>query len=312
MVETGVHRYGSKKRLGVLSAVCVAAAITVELWHLNGGTATAATPTAVKVTRGDLIVSVGGVGQIAQIGGSGQPGTTPAGAATTLTTDTSGAPIFPRSSGQLTAYLVTPGQHVAAGDPIAVVDDGGASAAAIGQAGSDVAIARLELRQRQTSDPLRGTPPTRAELAAGRAAFASARARLARVLSPPRKADVSVAKLDLERAKADLETLLGGPAGVRADAVLIAEQNVEVAQLRLDRMLAPPNPADIAAARAELAKAEADLEALVRNDRTQPVTQKEIDAARAAIEAARLKLERVLAPADPADIAAARAQLERT
>jgi hypothetical protein len=29
--------------------------------------------------------------------------------------------------------------------------------------------------------------------------------------------------------------------------------------------------------------AEADLEALVRNDRTQPVTQKEIDAARAAI-----------------------------
>ena len=58
-------------------------------------------------------------------------------------------------------------------------------------------------------------------------------------------------------------------------------------------------------------KAEADLEALVRSDRTQPVTKKEIDAAKAAITAARLKLERLLAPADPADVTAARLELER-
>ena len=56
-------------------------------------------------------------------------------------------------------------------------------------------------------------------------------------------------------------------------------------------------------------KAEADLEALVRNDRTQPVTKKEIDAAKAANKAARLKLERLLAPADSADVTAARLEL---
>jgi HlyD family secretion protein len=122
---------------------------------------------------------------------------------------------------------------------------------------------------------------------------------------------VSTARLDVKRAEADLETTLGGTPGARADAILVAQQSVELAQGRLDRILAPPHPADVAAAEAEVQKAEADLEALVRSDRTQPVTKKEIDAAKAAITAARLKLERLLAPADPADVTAARLELER-
>lgn len=122
---------------------------------------------------------------------------------------------------------------------------------------------------------------------------------------------MSAAQLDVRRAEADLETIRGGAAAARADVLLLAQQNVELAQGRLDRILAPPNVADVAAAQAELKKAEADLEALVRSDRTQPVTLKEIEAARAAIDAARLKLARVLAPADPADVTAARLELER-
>lgn len=292
----------------VLLALVAAVGIGFVGCGSQGGAAPAAAPVGLMATRGDLTVTVGGVGQIVQAGQSTQPppttGTAPA-------AETPGFSVFPQVSGQVTVFLVAPGQHVAAGQPVALLNDGRLAAAVISQAQIDVATVELEWRQKRRSDPSKGIPPTPAEFAAGRVAVTSARARLARLLSPPRPADVSGGRLELKRAQADLETTLGGAPEARAGAMLIARQNVELAQSRLDRILAPPHPADVAAAQAEVAKAEADLEALVRSDRTQPVTQKEIDAAKAAIEAARLKLARVLAPADPTDVTAARLELER-
>jgi HlyD family secretion protein len=301
---------GSDRRRGlILLAVALAVGVGIAMRGLPGGTATAAAPVGLTATRGDLTVTVGGVGQIVQAGQSTQP--PPTTGTTTPTVETPGFSVFPQASGQLTAFLVQPGQHAAAGQPVALLNDGGLAAAGINQAQVDVSTAKLELLQKRTSDPLKGIPPTPAEFAAGRASVISARARLARLLSPPRPADVSAARLEFKRAQADLQTTLGGTPEARAEATLIAQQNADLAQGRLDRILAPPNPADVAVAQADLAKAEADLEALVRSDRTQPVTQKEIDAGKAAIEAARLRLARVLAPADPTDVAAARLELAR-
>ena len=299
-----------RRRVLVLLALASAVGIGIAVWGFRGVTATAAAPVGLTATRGDLTVTVGGVGQIVQAGQSTQPPAT-TGGSTAPAAGTPGFSVFPQASGQITVFLVAPGQHLTAGQPVALLNDGGLAAAGISQAQIDVATARLEWRQKRTRDPSKGIPPTPAEFAAGHAAVTSARARMTRLLSPPRPADVSTARLDVKRAEADLETTRGGTPEGHADAILVAQQSVELAQGRLDRILAPPNPADVAAARAEVAKAEADLEALVRSDRTQPVTEKEIDATKAAIEAARLKLARVLAPADPADVTAARLELER-
>ncbi|MGI8478833.1 MAG: efflux RND transporter periplasmic adaptor subunit [Gaiellaceae bacterium] len=305
------------RRLFILVILVVALVTAAGLWRLQGGTASAQPVTGLKAARGDLTVTVGGVGRIVQVGEPAPIPTAP-GSSTAATGETPGTAVFPRASGQVTALLVAPGDRVAAGEPLALLDDGGVAAGAISQARIDVQTAqidretaKLERRQKQTSDPLKGIPPTRAEFAAAEAAVTSARGRLARVLAPPRAGDVSTVRLDVKRAEADLETTLGGTPANRVDAILVAQQSVALAQGRLDRILAPPHPADVAAAEAEVMKAEADLEALVRSDRTQPVTLKEIKAAEAAIKAALLKYQRLLAPADPADVTAARLELER-
>jgi len=307
---TRVFRSGRGGRFFLLVILVAALVTAVGVWRLQGGTASAQPAPGLKASRGDLTVTVGGVGRIVQ---AGEPTQAPpaAGSSTASAGETPGSAVFPQVSGQVTEFLVSPGDRVVAGEPLAVLDDGGVAAGAISQARIDLDVAQLERRQKRASDPLKGTPPTRAELAAAAASVISARVRLGRVLLPPRAGDVSTARHDVKRAEADLETTLGGTPEARADAILIAEQSVELAQARLDRILAPPHPADIAVAEAEVQKAEADLEALVRSDRTQPVTKKEIDAATAAIKAARLKLERLLAPPGAADVTAARVELER-
>ena len=228
-------------------------------------------PTA-KATRGNLVVAVGGVGRIVQsragseisvpsgsaggASGSGSGG----GGQTTASADG----VFARTSGRVSKFLVSPGDRVVAGQALAVLDDGGTVASALRLAEVDVRMAQLELKQKRTSDPLKGLPPTRPELVAARAAVTSARARLQRVLSPPRAADVALARLELKRAEADLETLFGGSQAARTGATEIAQKNVELAQERLDRLTQPANPADVSLAETEIKRAEADLATLQR------------------------------------------------
>jgi HlyD family secretion protein len=191
---------------------------------------------------------------------------------------------------------------------MAYLDDGGVAAGALLQARNELATALLELRQKRTSDPLiTGIPPTTEELAAGRSAVLSARERLARLLGPPSRADLSAARTDLRRAEADLETLVGGSPADRAEAIKLARENVQLTQLRLDRILAPPDAADVAAAQQDVMKAEAELADLIRAQ--PPPSPETLAAARQAVAAARLKLARILAPAHPADVSAARLDL---
>ncbi|MDQ2909418.1 MAG: efflux RND transporter periplasmic adaptor subunit [Actinomycetota bacterium] len=312
----------------LLGAVLAAAAGGgFAVWKLHGTSAAKVSAPVATATRGDVIVSVGGVGRIGEArptsqislpstagsssSGAAAPASAPGAAAPSTSGGVSSADaVFPHTSGRVSRLLINPGEHVTAGQPLAMLEDGGSAAGAVLQVQAEIATALVELQQRRTSDPLKGVPPTPLELSAGRFAVTSARTRLKRLLGPPRQADVSAARFELARAKADLETLLGGSPVARARARALAQQNVQLAQQRLDKLLAPPDPADVSAAELELKRAQADLADLQRV--RPPASPEALAAAQQAVDAARLKLARALAPASPADVTAARVELQKS
>ncbi len=128
--------------------------LVVAIWSLQGGGSASAddTPTA-TATRGDIVDSVGGVGRIVQANAA-RPIATPAPAAGTATGSSAPAEappdaVFPRASGRLARYVVAPGDLVVAGQPLAVLEDGGAAAAGVQQARNDLSTALVELRQKR-------------------------------------------------------------------------------------------------------------------------------------------------------------------
>jgi RND family efflux transporter MFP subunit len=297
--------------------------VGVAVWHLQGGAAAEASTLEVTATRGDLVVSVGGVGRIVDARSSGLvvPATgggavsgAPSGASGATGGGAATAPadaVFPHASGHVLGYLVVPGQQVVAGQPLALIDDRGTAAFSVAQAQNNLATALLELRQKRTTDPTRGHLPTPAELAVGRLGVAVARERLARLLGPPRRADVSAAQLEVKRAEADLETLRRGTPAARAEAIRIARRNVELAEQRLERILAPPDAADLKAAEAEVKRAEADLAVLLR---PQPAPLPEaVAAARRAVTVAQENLAdaKAATPPNPAAVRAAELELDK-
>jgi HlyD family secretion protein len=313
-----------RRAVAILVALAgtTALAIMLSLGTLRSSPASAQSPGAVaKASRGNVVLTVGGVGRIVPAGLSAEisiPASAPTSGSAQGSAGSSGAAppaatsstsVFPRASGRLLRFLVAPGDRVAAGQPLALLDDRHSAADAVGQARTEVATAMVELRQKRTSDPLKGIPPTQAELTAAHRAVTSARARLARVLQGAAPADISTARLDVKRAEADLETLQGGTPEARAAAIRVAEQNVQLAQARLDKLLAPPNPADVAAAEADVRRAESDLAVLFKP--TAGTVPEEITAAKAAVASARAKLARLTGPPDPADVTAARLEVER-
>jgi RND family efflux transporter MFP subunit len=189
---------------------------------------------------------------------------------------------------------------------LAVLDDGGVSGSAVRQAKNDLATARLELRQKKTSDPIRGIPATGDELAFGQAAIISAQEKLDQVISGARRADVDLAWQELRKAEADLETLQGGNAEARSEEVAVARRLLEQAQDRLERALTP-DPADVAVATAELKKAEAELAVLQRAP--EGPTPEELNAARLAVTNAEAALAEAKADGKPQDVIRA-AELE--
>jgi RND family efflux transporter MFP subunit len=306
--------------------VAAAMAVGVIVWRLQSPAPARGSLRTVAATRGDVVVTVGGLGRIVEANAAGliqlpsspasSSGATASATGSTSATGSAGSvasipagAVLPRASGRVSRVLVAPGGHVAAGDVVALLDDGGTAATAVVQARDDVATARLELLQKRTSDPLKGLRATPAELAAGQLAVISARQRLARILGPPRPADVQTARLDVRRAEADLEVLQGGTAEAHARAIQIAQRNLQLAQQRLARVLEPPSPADVGAAELEVRRAEADLAAQIRGD--VPSSPESLVAARKAIEVARLKLAKLLEPPAPADVTAANLEVDR-
>ncbi len=279
------------------------------------GSAAAPSPF-IKAARNDIVVSVGGVGRIVEANGAseiavpaGNGGGAASGASGSTTATAPADAVFPRASGHLRRFLVKPGQHVTTGQKLALIDDGGASTAAVAQARNDLSAALLELEQKQTSDPSKGTPPTSAELAAADEAVTAAHQRLARLRSGPRPADMSAARLDVKRAVADLQALKGGSPAARAEAIRLAKQNVRLAKTKLSRLLAPPTKSEVSAADADVEKAVAELAAL-KNPPLPPLPEA-VKAVQSGVTAAKDKLSKLTGAPDPGTILGAQAELAK-
>jgi len=304
------------RRRAVVCAILGSAVCLVAVLQFGGGAAAQSDAPIATATRGDVVVSVGGVGRIVEAGATADIAVPSAAAASSssggATTSPSSAPadaVFARTIGHVARFLVAPGRHVSAGRPLAVLDDGGLAASGIAQARNDLAVARLELQQKRTSDPLKGVPPTAAELAAADVALTSTREKLDTVLRGARPADLSAARLDVTRSNADLETLRGGTMAARARAIALAQETVRLAQARLARLLAPASPADLSAAQADVKKAEADLAALLK-PAPAPLPEA-VAAAKQAVSAAEKKLAQASGPADPVAVATAQLEVKR-
>jgi HlyD family secretion protein len=307
------------RRRGQMIILCVIPVVFgFAVWGSQGGTAAQADPATAIAERGDLVKSVGGVGRIVQArasgliarpssGGTGGSGSGSGSGSAAASADTSPDAVFPRTSGRIKRYAVRRGQRVVAGQVLAALDDGGAAASAVRQARNALSTARIELRQKQTSDPLKGIPATGAELTAAQVAITAAEEKLKQLLGNARRADISAAWLEVRRAEADLETLRGGTAPARGDAIRVARRNLEAAQDRLQRALTP-DAADVATATADLRKAEADLAELLRAP--DGPTAEEIAAARTAVANAEQTLAEAKAAVPPVQSQIRSAQLE--
>ncbi|HEV7639928.1 MAG TPA: efflux RND transporter periplasmic adaptor subunit [Gaiellaceae bacterium] len=239
--------------------------LAVDGLHPTRAAPSSSTATATAV-RGDVRATVGGLGRVV-VAGQGTSLNVPAGASAssaTSTTPPSGqtaAPpgaVFATAAGHIGRYLVAPGQRVAPGQPIAVLDDGGTAATAEQQARGDLASARLELAQKQVSDPTKGVPPTQVELRAANLAIAAARERLGQLVHPTR-ADVLAAQLDIRKATADLDTLTRN---VPPAALSAARAAIDAATVKLAQVSGLPTQVELTAAQLELAKAQAEIDAL--------------------------------------------------
>lgn len=285
----------------VLLGASVATALVV--WPLQGGGGAATTLPTAKASRGDVVLTVGGVGRIVSAR-STNPVAAPAPQGSASATAPADA-VFASVSGRIGRYFVTPGQRISAGQPVAVLDDSGTAAAALEQAQAELETARLELQLKQTSDPARGLAPSTAELTAARFAATAAGRRVA-LLERPAAADVTAAQLDLRKAEADLAVLQRASTPV---ALTTAERAVGVAHQKLGQA---GGPADTLAVRQELARAQAELDALG----TGP-SATAIEAAKLAVTLAQQKLAELAGGAAPSattqarfDLAKAQADLE--
>lgn len=326
--------------IALLVLAVAAGATTYRVLH--AGSRTASRVPTVGVGRGDVVVTVGGVGHVVtagstslgagtavSAGGVGGAGSSQSGAGGG--TPLPAGAVTPRVSGRVARVLVRPGAEVVAGEPLAVVDDAGAAATALHQATNEVAAATVELDRaqhplspaeaaalaaevRRTQADLEtlggGTARDRADaLRRARESVTVASAKLRLVQHPRTAADIAAARAEVARAEAELAALLAPPAPPTAESVAAARAALTAAEARLRRLTGPPDPLAVTAARAEVTKAQADLAVLLTQ--SPPAPQVELDAARAAVDTATARLAQLLGPPDPADVATAQAEVSR-
>jgi macrolide-specific efflux system membrane fusion protein len=311
--------------VALVAAVVVVAGV---VWSTQrGGGSSSAKGEFVTAQRGQVAVTVGGIGHVNTLAGAGRlavPSATPtsatgaggggSGAASSPSTASSAssgstaAPadaVFPQVGGHVTRLLVRPGERVAAGQAIATVADDGTTQTNLLQARGDLSTARLELAQKQVQDPARGVPPTSAELASGRQAISAARSKLRQVTGPPLPADVAAAQLDLSKAIADQHSARGSAPG----SVAAAQLAVASARQKLALVTGAADPAEVTAAQLDVAKATLDQETLLHPPTVPSAAT--IAAADAAIVTAQQRLADAQASGTSADIAAAQADLAK-
>ncbi len=194
-----------------------------------------ATPSTVTVTRGAITATVSGIGTVA--------------AARTLDLT------FP-TAGTVTQVLARPGDTVAAGQPIARLDDRVLqSQVANAQAGLLAARAKLVQSEHGDAKP--------EDIAAARAQLAGAQAAYDKLAAGPSAPDVTSAEASLKSAEANLRSVLAGPTATdlatAQASVRSAEAQLAQAQKDLADLKAQPRPDDVRNAELALEQAKDSL-----------------------------------------------------
>ncbi len=213
-----------------------------------------------------------------------------------------------RSSGVVAELLVQVGDKVEAGQLLARLDDT--------EARAQVRQAEINLRQAEISLAKLTEDVSAAELAAAQGNLASARAALTKLTSPASSQEVLAARQNLKSAQDKLATLLAGPdeatiANAKADLKL-AELNLQSAQAAYDKVKWQPDVGMSSQALAlqqatiEYEKAKAAYAAAVAGP-----TEEEIAAARASVASAQAQLDSLLAEPNADEVAAAQAQVDQ-
>src|SRR5262249_13654059 len=132
MTAVGVQR---AMLIGLAGAVL--SGIGIWVFERQSGQAKPTSLPTASATRGDLLVAVGGVGRLVEATASSAIGVP---AAAGSSTSPGAAPVaaspdavFARATGRLSKFLVSPGRRVAAGQALAVLDDGGNATNAVNQ-----------------------------------------------------------------------------------------------------------------------------------------------------------------------------------
>ena len=201
-----------------------------------------------------------------------------------------------KAPGRVQKVLVSEGQTVKAGQELA----------RLGTQAFDQAVLRaqanLKLTQSQLEKARAGARPE--EIAEAEAAVAIAQAG-----AQARDAAVSVAKGNLEAARADLQSAQTG-IDVARSGLAAAEAKWNGAQANLNKLLAGPTATEISIAEKEVERAKNEVSAWERQrDASWSTLEGKLEAARASVQIAQLKLDQLKAGARAEDIAAARAQV---
>ncbi|MGC8838810.1 MAG: efflux RND transporter periplasmic adaptor subunit [Anaerolineae bacterium] len=220
-----------------------------------------------------------------------------------------------KAVGVVSKVYVEPGDRVEAGEVLAELQADELDLA-VRQAEIALAISQARLDQL-----LAGA--SEEEIAAAEAALASALANYERITNGPGQAEVAAARASLASAQKNLEKLLRGPT---EDEVATAKANLERARIALERAQSEYDKVSWIGAVGALPQALAleqatiDYEAALAAYRlaTQGATEAQIEAARAQVAQAEASLKRLLdSPTDAelagaeAQVAQARAQLQR-
>jgi multidrug resistance efflux pump len=217
------------------------------------------------------------------------------------------------TGGRLLAVHVRAGDRVQAGDAIATLDDTDVREQ-VTQAELNLQLAELALEDLARGADPSALASARANLASAQAGLASATSSLAALTSPPGEYQILAAQQSLQGAKQALQDLLDLP---DPDAIQIAKANLTAAEMQvqaaqaaydrvahLDYVAMSGEAMNLWQATTDYERAQAEC-----NEALKGATEDQIAAARAQVSLAQAELDALQEAPDPAALAAAEAQV---
>jgi len=277
--------------LWIIVIVLVLAAVAGGAYYYNNVYVQAQAPieeptiTTAQVGQGDLVITASGSGTLVP---------------------SSEAVLGFRSSGVLAEVVVEVGDKVEAGKILARLDDADAQ--------DQVAQAEINLQQAELDVTALAEEADPADVAAAESSLSSAKADLTKLTSPPDDHDVLAAQQSLKSARETLNDLLALPDPdqvqiAKAD-MTVAEMNLRTAQAAYDKVAWKANVGSSQEA-ADLWKATTDYERTQAeyNEALEGASADEIADARAQIALAQAQLDALDVEPDPDELAGAEAKV---